>query len=108
MTKAFRLMAVAGLFAAAFAASTAVGTHPAEAYACKTDLRYMAGTAVRRAQTDAVEMAKKNWQVRVKQKFGLAWSVWEISEGQHVQCVSNRGGGMLCVARSRPCKYVTG
>ncbi len=102
------LIQSAGLFTAAFFALTTIGIGPAEAYACKTQHRYLVGAGVHAAQAGAIEMAKKNWQNKVKEKFGLHWSVWEISEGKHVQCMANGGGGQSCVVRSRPCSYVTG
>lgn len=108
MINASKLTAVFGLFVAAFFATTFVGTGTAEAYACKTQHRYLVGAGVHSTQAGAISLAKSNWQAKAKDKFGLPWSVWNISEGKHVQCAANGGGGQSCVVRSRPCKYVTG
>ena len=97
--------AKAGLFAAAMMTANMLGTGTAEAYACKSEHPYLVGTGVHATQAGAVTMAKNQWKTKVKAEFGLPWAVWEISEGQHVQCAAN-GGGKSCVVRSRSCKHV--
>ncbi|MGI9513713.1 MAG: hypothetical protein ACR2OL_12495 [Anderseniella sp.] len=49
--------------------------------------------------------ARKSWSVKVKNKQGLAWSVWKIAKNKKIKC-THGGQRWLCKARAKPCQYV--
>ena len=50
-------------------------------------------------------VAPKAWTHKVKEKHGLAWSVWTIAKQKSVSC-KKIGNGWTCTAKAKPCKYV--
>ncbi|MCY6381937.1 hypothetical protein [Hoeflea prorocentri] len=98
-----------GLFATMVVAATVLSVAPASAeYACKNGHHYKNGTGVNANLIAAQTYAKKQWQNKIKDEYGLAWSTWSIAKGKQVICSAGGGGSKICVARARPCKYVTG
>ncbi|MEO4041147.1 hypothetical protein AAFN47_06015 [Hoeflea sp. CAU 1731] len=108
MSNLTRSAGVAGLFAVAAIAVTALGAAPASAYECKNSHHYQTGAGNHPQVTVAQMIAKKSWQGKIKSEYGLPWSVWDIAKGKQVNCTPAGGGQTICVARARPCKYVTG
>ena len=103
-----RIAGVAGLFTAAAIAATALGAAPASAYQCKNSHHYQTGAGNHPQASVAQMIAKKSWTGKIKSEYGLSWSVWDIAKGKQVTCTPAGGGQTICVARARPCNYVTG
>ena len=97
------------LFAILAVSATVLSASPAlSAYQCQNSHHYKNGHANHPQVNAAQHLAKKNWQNKIKSQYGLAWSVWQIAKGKQLNCTPVGNGIHTCVARARPCKYVTG
>ena len=108
MSNLTRCAGIAGLFASAAVAATVLSASPASAYQCKKSHHYEVGQGNHPQATVAQALAKQHWQGKIKSQYGLPWSVWNIAKGKQLNCTPAGGGMTICVARARPCKYVTG
>ncbi len=91
---------------APFAAASAllVGfTVGASAYQCKAASETAA--FVSPSAATAMHTSRVVWSAKVKQKFGLEWSVWSIAQNPVQNCM-NGAGGTQCIVIAKPCKYV--
>lgn len=77
-------------------------------YACQTEQHFRSAVGTHHTQTSAQTLAKKNWKNKIRSRYGMEWSVWEIAKGKTLKCTSTANGANICVARARACKYVTG
>jgi hypothetical protein len=50
--------------------------------------------------------ARKDWETRMKDKFGLSWSLWSIAAGKSITCNDTSDNKNLCIASAKPCNYV--
>ncbi|MEP1206812.1 MAG: hypothetical protein ABJM29_07095 [Rhizobiaceae bacterium] len=89
-------------------AATVLGSTSASAYQCQNGHHYKNGHGNHPQIHVAQALAKKSWQNKIKGEYGLAWSVWNIAKGKQLKCAAVGNGSKTCVARARPCKYVTG
>jgi len=100
---------IVGLFGLAMAVAPLLTAGPASAgYACKGSHSYASAAGVHPSAPTATHIAQKRWQGKMKNQYGLAWSVWAIAKGKQVQCVNAGGNQKTCVVKARPCKYVVG
>lgn len=93
-----KLAAVAGasVLVVGFAAA-------ASAYECK--IQPEAGIFVSPSHATAVHASRAMWTSKVKQKFGLEWSVHTIAAAPSQICQPG-AGGTQCTFIAKPCKYV--
>ena len=103
LAKVIGIAAVTLTSAHIFAASPALAE-----YACKNSHNYYTAAGLHPQVQVATAIAKANWTKKMKNQYGLAWSVWSIAKGKTTQCVNAGGGQKTCLARARPCKYVVG
>lgn len=75
----------------------------ASAYECKA--QFETATFVSPSAATAMHASRLVWSSKVKQKFGLEWSVHSIAASP-VQTCTNGAGGTQCVVMAKPCKYV--
>jgi hypothetical protein len=57
----------------------------------------------------ALSKSKSNWTTRVKDKYGLAWSVYKIAQAKSQSCSKTTIGGVKkwnCERSAKPCLYV--
>ncbi|QPC86297.1 hypothetical protein GA830_05755 [Mesorhizobium sp. NBSH29] len=85
------------------AVSMSAWTTPSLAYACKA--LPVQAEALSITQTSARAQALKNWSAKTKDKFHLAWSVWDISKDKSLTCRKG-AGNWSCKAKAKPCLYV--
>ena len=96
------IIALSALAVAAIA-SPMLASSSAHAYECKSGATV--GIGVQTSPGAAHHVAITNWKAQAKAKYGLPWSVWEVSQGKIVQC--NKSGNLTqCQAISKACKYV--
>jgi len=98
-------MTIAG--AALFAVTLLIAPSAHAAYQCKTGNTWVEGIGVYSNVFAATAMAKAKWKAAAQDKYGLAWSVWDISSRKNIQC-NTIHGGFHCRAVARPCLYATG
>lgn len=98
-----RILKVGGLLAMLNVASPFVSVDQAQAYACK-DKGYN-GAVTRQTKIVAKIAARKDWETRMKEKFGQSWSLWSIAENRSITCHKS-GNKSLCIALATPCNYV--
>jgi len=108
MTALSKVTRSGSLLGVAILATTVLGSTSASAYECKNGHHYQTGIGVHPSQGTAMAIATASWTNKVKETYGLPWSVWQISKGQALTCTPSGNGTKTCVARARPCKYVTG
>jgi hypothetical protein len=96
---------IAGKLASiAAAAVVLVGfTAGANAYQCKVQPE--SAVFVSPDAGAAMHTSRALWSAKVKQKFGLEWSVYSIAANPSQNCF-NGGGGIQCTVIAKPCKYV--
>lgn len=104
MTTIGKLINIGGVFAMALALSP-VFTSQAQAYACAPT--YHSVSAEKKLKGIAKIKARKAWEAKMKNQFGITWGIWSIAEGKSIQC-KKEGGKNKCTARAKPCKYVVG
>lgn len=75
----------------------------AQAYQCKA-LKTQA-EALGNTQAGAKASARGFWSAAVKNKHGLAWSVWAIAASKSENC-NWTGNKFYCIVKARPCLYV--
>lgn len=75
----------------------------AEAYQCKATFAQAEAIGPNVATT--VANAKAIWSNKVKNKYDLAWSVWNISVSKSQNCAWT-GAQQYCVIKAKPCLYV--
>jgi hypothetical protein len=80
---------------------TLAGT--AEAYQCKA-LKTQA-EAIGNTQAAAKASARSFWSTAVKNKYDLAWSVWNIAASKSENC-DWTGNKFYCIIKAKPCLYV--
>ena len=103
-----KVTSIAGVIASSALAAVLLSSTPAAAYQCKNVHHYQNGHGSHPHMHVARAIAKKSWQNKIKNDYGLAWSVWNIAKGKQLSCFPMANGTKTCVARARPCKYVTG
>ena len=54
----------------------------------------------------ALAGARADWTNKVKNNYGLSWSVWNIASGKQETCTPGAGGTFACVVKAKPCNYV--
>jgi hypothetical protein len=75
----------------------------AQAYQCKalkTQAEALGNTA---AASKAA--ARGFWSTKVKNRYDLSWSVWNIASAKNEHC-NWTGNKFYCIIKARPCKYV--
>jgi hypothetical protein len=88
----------------AAAAFVLVGfTAGASAYQCKVQPEVALFVSPNAAA--AMHTSRVLWTNKVKQKFGLEWSVYSIAANPSQNCL-NGAGGIQCTVVAKPCKYV--
>ncbi|WP_119390133.1 hypothetical protein [Taklimakanibacter lacteus] len=88
--------------AAAVVAFVAVA-NSAQAYQCKTT--YVQAEALANLKVKALKSAKTFWSQEAKDKYGLAWSVWNIAASKSQSC-NWTGTKFYCIVKAKPCLYV--
>lgn len=78
-------------------------TGNAQAYQCKPN--FVSATWHRANAEWALALAKAAWSEKVKQQYGLAWSVWKIAKAKSQKCVP-KATGVECTVKAKPCLYV--
>lgn len=91
--------AVAGIAVLSMSATTT----PSLAYSCKAYPEQ--ADAYLHTKFAARAKAVKNWSYKTKNKYGVAWSVWDIAKDKSVEC-KNVSGKWSCKAKAKPCLYV--
>ena len=91
------------LAAAAIAFALPAMTSSASAYACKSAkttaaVQHPVRSVARRSIGNA-------WSQKVRNNYGLAWSVIKYARTKSGTCAKN-GSNWVCVFSARPCKYV--
>jgi hypothetical protein len=94
--KLIPLAAAAVLFAGA--------TTGASAYQCKGT--NTVGSLPAAQYAVALAGARADWTNKVRNNYGLSWSVWNIASGKQETCVPGGGGTTICVVKAKPCNYV--
>ena len=79
-------------------------TTGASAYQCKGSNTI--GGLVAAQPAAALAGARADWTNKVKNNYGLSWSVWNIASGKQETCTPSGGGTTTCVVRAKPCNYV--
>ncbi len=100
---AIRNIVQAAAIAALVAGSMSVTTTPSLAYSCKAYPEQ--ADAYLKSKFAARAKAVKNWSYKTKNKYGLAWSVWDIAKDKSVDC-KQVSGKWSCTAKAKPCLYV--
>ena len=98
--KRFYSVAVASVLACMLVA-------PAQAYQCKSSA--ITAVGVHNLKFRAHNTAPRNWTKRVKDKYGLAWSVHKIAQSKSISCDKVEIAGVKkwrCIASAKPCLYV--
>lgn len=75
----------------------------AQAYVCKnikTQAESLANTNLQ-----AKKAARKFWSQKVKNSYGLEWSVYDIATSKSENC-NWTGAKFYCIIRAKPCQYV--
>lgn len=106
MSKSLTL-ATAFVIAASISAGSVTYSTPALAYACKTSPYQAVG--VRKTRIAAQVVARKGWSARVKDTYGLQWSVLKIAKNKVKSCAkisTSQGPQWRCLLSAKPCKYV--
>lgn len=95
---------IASAAAVASAAVVLIGlTAGASAYQCKTHPEMAAFVSPDHAAS--LHTSRAIWTSKVRQKFGLEWSVYSIAANP-TQICQNGNGGVQCIVTAKPCKYV--
>ncbi|MGE0008705.1 MAG: hypothetical protein AB7S92_24385 [Parvibaculaceae bacterium] len=88
--------------AATFLALTlAPGT--ADAYQCKTS--FIQAESLGTPKVKARRTARTFWVTEARNKYGLAWSVWDIAASKSQKC-NWTGTKFYCIVKAKPCLYV--
>ena len=103
MKNVVKMLNIAGLLAAAVVLSPVVPVDQAHAYACKGSQHE--GAVLKQNKIGGKIAARKDWQSRMKVKYGLSWSTWAIAKDKSVRCHKSNGKN-LCIASAKPCQYV--
>lgn len=100
---------IAGLIGAIAMSAGLMAASPASAeYACQNEQQFRSAAGTHYSQASASAIAKHNWKLKIRNRYGMEWSVWAYAKGKTLKCVSTGNGTKTCVARARACKYVTG
>ncbi len=99
-----KLINIGGLFAIALAATPMLTTQ-AQAYACAPTHHSVSSS--KHVKGIAKISARKAWEAKMKNQFGITWAIWSIADGKSIQC-KKEGGKNKCTARAKPCQYVAG
>ena len=91
--------AIVGIATVAMSATTT----PSLAYACKAYPEQ--ADAYLKTKFAARAKAVKNWSYKTKNKYGVAWSVWDIAKDKSVDC-KKVSGKWTCESNAKPCLYV--
>ena len=75
----------------------------AQAYQCKSSS--LQAEALGKPKFKAMKSAKNFWSAAAKDKYGLAWSVWNIAESKSTDC-DFTGNQWYCIVKAEPCLYV--
>jgi hypothetical protein len=75
----------------------------AQAYQCKTT--YVQAEALGNPKVKALKSAKTFWSQAAKDKYDLAWSVWNIAASKSQTC-NWTGTKFYCIVKAKPCLYV--
>ena len=75
----------------------------AEAYQCKNTKTQ--AEAIGNTQAGTKAAARGFWTTAVKNKYDLAWSVWDISASKSQDC-NWTGTKFYCIVKAKPCLYV--
>ena len=94
-----QVAAIAGIAALSMSATTT----PSLAYSCKAYPEQ--ADAYLKTKFAASAKAKKNWSIKTKNQYGLAWSVWDIAKDKSVEC-KQVAGKWTCKAKAKPCLFV--
>ena len=89
---------------AAAALLLAGATTGASAYQCK-NINTIGGLVTQQYAV-ALAGARADWTNKVKNNYGLSWSVWNIASGKQETCTPGAGGTFACVVKAKPCNYV--
>ena len=79
-------------------------TTGASAYQCKGT--NTVGSLPAAQYAVALAGARADWTAKVKNNYGLSWSVWNIASSKQETCVPGGGGTTICVVKAKPCNYV--
>ncbi len=75
----------------------------AQAYQCKAVKTQAEAIGNTKPATKAA--ARGLWSTAVKNKYDLAWSVWDIAASKSENCQWT-GNKFYCIIKARPCLYV--
>lgn len=75
----------------------------AEAVQCK--VVFTQAEAVGPNAATAAASARSFWSTKVKNKYHLAWSVWDIAAAKSQNC-GWTGNQQYCIVKARPCLYL--
>jgi hypothetical protein len=92
-----------GILAAVVAVIPLALAGSAQAYQCKavkTQAESLGNT-----RFAAKASARSFWSTAVKNKYDLAWSVWDIAASKSESC-NWTGNKFYCIIKARPCLYV--
>jgi hypothetical protein len=78
-------------------------TGSAQAYQCKST--YVQAEALGNTKVKALKSAKTFWSQAAKDKYDLAWSVWNIAASKSQNC-NWTGTKFYCIVKAKPCLYV--
>lgn len=78
-------------------------TGGAQAYQCKTS--YVQAEALGNIRAQAAKSARNFWSQAVKNKYDVAWSVWNIAASKSQNC-NWTGTKFYCIVKAKPCLYV--
>lgn len=106
MLNLINLKRTAGISLGAAVLATAIGAAPANALTCAGSHHYVQGVAAHYDQGTAMAMARKSWTKKVRDKYSLEWSVWEIAKGKQQACSPGANNMKYCFAKAKPCKTV--
>jgi len=93
----------AAAYAAAAILALTLATSGAQAYQCKTS--FVQAEALGNPRVKAAKSAKTFWAGEAKDKYGLAWSVWDIAASKSQNC-NWTGNKFYCIVKAKPCLYV--
>lgn len=93
----------AAAYAAAAILALTLATSGAQAYQCKTS--YVQAEALGNLRVKAMKSAKTFWAAAAKDKYGVAWSVWDIAAAKSHSC-NWTGTKFYCIVKAKPCLYV--
>jgi hypothetical protein len=95
---------IGAVAAAAITAAISVSlAGSAAAYQCKNN--FVQAEAIHKLPAKARAAAKAAWTAKVKNTYGLAWSVWDIAASKSQNC-SFTGGAFYCIYKAKPCLHV--